>query len=61
MEDINVILSGTFFRQIDPARKPELRDAHLIAEDSSSYANLPKEGYQKTFPRKKPTYTEIGY
>jgi hypothetical protein len=42
---------SSFYAGIDPRRKVEMADAGMIEEDQGAMSNLPKEGYQRTYPR----------
>lgn len=42
-------LAGSFYRQIDPRRKPEVMDSRMVQEDHNAIANLSEQFIHKQF------------
>lgn len=47
--ELNAILSGTFFENVDPRRKQERNDARMIQENHSKMANLSENAIHREF------------
>lgn len=43
------LMANTFYNTIDPRRRQENADAHMIQEDHKAMANLPTQGFQRQF------------
>lgn len=43
-------LNCAFYGGLDPRRENEIADGGMIKEDNTAMSNLPKKGYQATYP-----------
>jgi hypothetical protein len=49
MDEINIMLSETFYSNVDPRRKQELNDSRMIQEDQRAMSNLSEKEINKQF------------
>lgn len=49
MDELHVMLSTTFFENVDPRRRQERSDSRMVQEDHSKTANLSDKAVYHTF------------
>lgn len=47
--DVCLMLSRSFYDQVDPRRRQELKDSRMVQEDHSAVANLPTRFIHQEF------------